>query len=86
MIKRHLCLVEKLDVGAFFSCSTSGAKHLRMPNRKAIEYVMDCMKGNTSKVCNIKKYLLAALFNAPTTIGGFYQAAVNFDMPQLAMK
>ncbi len=61
------------------------SKFLKL-NSSHIEYVMDCMKGNTSKVRNIKKYLLAALFNAPTTIGGFYQAAVNFDMPQFAMK
>lgn len=36
------------------------------------------------KVRNIKKYLLAALFNAPTTISGYYQALVNHDMPQFA--
>lgn len=45
-----------------------------------IEYVVDCLKGNTSKVRNIKKYLLAALFNAPTTISGYYQAEVNHDI------
>ena len=47
-----------------------------------IEYVMECLKKNTSKVKNIKKYMLAALFNAPTTIDGYYQAEVNHDMPQ----
>ena len=51
-----------------------------------IEYVVDCLKGNTSKVRNIKKYLLAALFNAPTTISGYYQAEVNHDMPEFAMR
>lgn len=51
-----------------------------------IAYVVDCLKGNTSKVRNIKKYLLAALFNAPTTISGYYQAEVNYDMPELAMR
>ena len=49
-----------------------------------IEYVMECLKKNTSKVKNIKKYMLAALFNAPTTIDGYYQAEVNHDMPQFA--
>ena len=49
-----------------------------------IEYVLDCMKSNTSKVKNIKKYLLAALFNAPTTIGSYYQSKVNYDFPQYA--
>ena len=50
-----------------------------------VEYVLDCLRGNTKKVKNIKKYLLAALFNAPSTIKGYYQAQVNHDMPQYAM-
>lgn len=49
-----------------------------------IEYVLHCMSGNTTKVKNIKKYLLAALFNAPSTMNGYYQAEVNHDMPGLA--
>lgn len=60
------------------------SKFLKL-NSGHIEYVMDCLKGNTSKVRNIKKYLLAALFNAPTTISGYYQAEVNHDMPQFSM-
>ena len=48
-----------------------------------IEYVLHCMSGNTTKVKNIKKYLLAALFNAPSTMNGYYQAEVNHDMPGL---
>ena len=35
-----------------------------------VEYVLHCLEGNTSKIKNIKKYLLAALFNAPSTIPG----------------
>ena len=49
-----------------------------------IEYVLDCLDANTTKVRNIKKYLLAALFNAPSTVKGYYQAEVNHDMPQYA--
>ena len=45
-----------------------------------IEYILTCMKDNTAKVRNIKKYMLAALFNAPATIGNYYQAEVNHDM------
>ncbi|MDD3141165.1 MAG: DUF6017 domain-containing protein [Lachnospiraceae bacterium] len=59
------------------------SKFLKL-NCMHLEYVMRCMKSNTSKVRNIKKYLLAALFNAPTTISGYYQAEVNHDMPQFA--
>ena len=49
-----------------------------------VEYVINCMKSNTSRVRNIKKYLLTALFNAPSTISGYYQAEVNADFPQYA--
>ena len=45
-----------------------------------VEYVIACMKRTTTRIWNIKKYLLAALFNAPSTIGGYYQAEVNHDM------
>ena len=45
-----------------------------------IEYVIDCMKSNTTEVRNIKKYLLAALFNAPSTIDSYYTARVNHDL------
>ena len=49
-----------------------------------IEYAIGCFKRNTTKVNNIKKYLLATLFNAPSTIDGYYQAEVNHDFPQYA--
>lgn len=47
---------------------------------------MDCLKETTSKVRNIKKYLLAALFNAPSTMKSYYQAEVNHDMPQFVVR
>ena len=59
------------------------SKFLKL-NSGHVEYVMDCLKSNTTRVRNIKKYLLAALFNAPTTISSYYQAEVNADMPQFA--
>ena len=51
-----------------------------------IDYVLDCLDNNTTKVRNIKKYLLAVLFNAPSTMNGYYQAEVNHDMPQYVKK
>ena len=45
-----------------------------------IEYVIDCMKSNTTEVRNIKKYLLAALFNAPSTMDSYYTTRVNHDL------
>ena len=61
------------------------SKFLKL-NSSHIRYVLDCLQQNTTKVKNIKKYMLAALFNAPTTIDGYYQAEVHHDMPELAMR
>ena len=44
-----------------------------------IQYVMECLKSNTTQVRNIKQYLLATLYNAPTTIDSYYAAQVRRD-------
>lgn len=49
-------------------------------NEEHIRYVMDCMKENTTKIRNIRQYLLAALYNAPATINSYYAALVNHDL------
>ena len=45
-----------------------------------IEYVLDRMRENTTYVRNIKKYLLAALYNAPATMGSYYTSLVSHDL------
>ena len=45
-----------------------------------IRFVMDCLQKNTTKIRNMKQYLLAVLFNAPTTISNHYTSEVNHDM------
>ena len=45
-----------------------------------IEYVLECMSKNTTKVKNIKSYLLSALFNSCVTINSYYRAEVNHDL------
>ena len=49
-------------------------------NATHIQYVLECMKENTSDIKNIKQYLLTMLFNAPVTISSYYQAKVNHDL------
>ena len=45
-----------------------------------LDYVFECLDKNTTYVRNIKKYLLATLFNAPSTIDSYYSALVNHDL------
>ena len=44
-----------------------------------IEYVIEAFRKTTTKIYNIKAYLLTALYNAPVTIGPFYSAEVRHD-------
>lgn len=64
--------------GDTFPSAVVKSKLLKL-NPEHIEYVIDCMKSNTTDVRNIKKYMLAALFNAPSTIDSFYTSKVNHD-------
>lgn len=45
-----------------------------------IEYVLACLSENRVDIKNIKRYLLATLFNAPSTIDNYYTAKVNHDL------
>ena len=54
------------------------AKLLKL-NGEHIRFVMDCLKQNTTKIRNIRQYLLATLFNAPSTMNSYYTALVAHD-------
>ncbi len=49
-------------------------------NHEHIEYILACLQSNTTKVGNIKAYLLTTLYNAPMTISNYYTAEVNHDL------
>lgn len=55
------------------------ARFLKL-NSSHIEYVLDRMRENTTYVRNIKKYLLAALYNAPVTMDSYYTSLVSHDL------
>ena len=59
-------------------------KRFQMLTSDHLEYVLECMKHNTTKIRNIRKYMLTALFNAPTTISSYYQAEANHDIADVA--
>ena len=45
-----------------------------------IEYILDCIDGNTTDIRNIKPYLLKTLINAPATMDSYYRTKVNHDL------
>ena len=52
---------------------------LKKLNADHIRFVLGCLAENTSPVRNMNQYLLAALFNAPTTMNLYYQNKTNHD-------
>jgi hypothetical protein len=55
-------------------------KRMRDIDMPLMQYVLECLENNSSGVRNVRKYLIATLYNAPTTISTYYQQAVNCDM------
>ena len=45
-----------------------------------IRFVFDCLNHNTTRIRNIKQYLLTTLYNAPVTMGNYYSSQVNHDL------
>ncbi len=52
-------------------------------NSSHIEYVLDCFKGNKTKVRNIRSYLLTSLYNSYSTIDYYYTAEANHDLSSI---
>ena len=80
IVETVMCKNDKILIASNWYPASLVKKKFLMLTYSHIEYVLHCMRGNTTKVKNIKKYLLAALFNAPSTMNGYYQAEVNHDM------
>ena len=80
IIETVMCKSDKILIASNWYPAELVKKKFLMLTYSHIEYVLHCMHGNSTKVKNIKKYLLAALFNAPSTMNGYYQAEVNHDM------
>lgn len=76
-----VCAKRKISrvAGTDFPHEVVRSRFLKM-NSEHIQFVLKCLRENTTKVRNIKQYLLTVLFNAPTTISNYYTALVNHDL------
>ena len=71
--------------GADFPAEVVKSQLLKL-DAEHIRFVLKCLHENTSKVKNIKQYLLATLYNAPITINSYYSALVSRDLAEPAGK
>lgn len=72
------------DCGDDYPAELVKSKFMKLDGEH-IRFVLDCMRENTTKIRNIKQYLKAALFNAPSTIGNYYTSLVAHDMASGAL-
>ena len=49
-------------------------------NNEHIEYVIECLRKNTTRIKNIKGYLMTCLYNSANTVSNFYRTKVNHDL------
>ena len=78
----HACLLYTSTIriaGDDYPAEVVKSRFLKLDSSH-IEYVLERMRENTTYVRNIKKYLLAALYNAPATIGSYYTSLVSHDL------
>ena len=71
--------------GADFPAEVVKSQLLKL-DAEHIRFVLKCLHENTSKIKNIKQYLLATLYNAPVTISSYYSALVSHDLAKPAGK
>jgi hypothetical protein len=81
LIVETVCSTKKYIrvAGADYPAEVVRSRLLKL-DAEHIRFVFDCLKENTTKIRNIKQYLLTTLYNAPTTIGNYYSALVQHDM------
>ena len=53
---------------------------LKKLNADHVRFVLKCLAENSSPIRNMKQYLLASLYNAPTTMQLYYQNQANHDL------
>lgn len=71
--------VSTMRIGGEVLPSEAVKRRFRQLDSEHIKYVIDSLKQTTTKINNIRAYLLTALYNAPVTIGPYYSAAVRHD-------
>ena len=84
IVETVLCLGDEIVIASNrYPTEVVKSRFLKL-NYMHIRYVMECLEKNTTKVKNIRKYLLAALFNAPATMEGYYKSEVNHSLYELS--
>lgn len=68
-----------MRIGGEVSPADAVRRRFRQLDGEHVRYVIDSLRQTTTKINNIRAYLLTALYNAPVTIGPYYAAAVRHD-------
>lgn len=72
----------KLRIGGAIKAVTDVQERFMKLNFFHVEYVLECLNqtSESTKIRNIRMYLLTMLYNAPATINNYYANRVIYDM------
>ena len=72
---------ENVGISGDVQLRYGGSRFLKL-NSEHIRFVVGGLKENTTRIRNMRQYLLATLYNAPLTIGNYYRSLVSHDMSE----
>lgn len=80
IVEMEVCEGESMLIAGTMYPTELVKARMQMLNAECVRYVMDCLREVKPRIRNMKKYLMAALFNAPATIENFVDARVRHDV------
>ena len=77
MLEMMCCTADTMRIGGSDQPTSLVQSRVMKIDSSCIEYILLCMRRNTTKVRNIKAYLRTVIFNAPSTMDSFFDSEVN---------
>ena len=77
MLEMMCCTADTMRIGGTDQPTSLVQSRIMKIDSSCIEYILLCMRRNTTKVRNIKAYLRTVIFNAPSTMDSFFDSEVN---------
>ena len=77
MLEMMFCTADTMRIGGSDQPTSLVQSRVMKIDSSCIEYILLCMRRNTTKVRNIKAYLRTVIFNAPSTMDSFFDSEVN---------
>ena len=80
IVEMEVCEGESMLIAGMVYPTELVKARMQMLNAECIRYVLDCLREVKPQIKNMKKYLMASLFNAPATVENFMESRVQREV------